>query len=393
MAEISCEGAEVNARIVYWGIEGSGKTTNLRGVFEKLRPDHRGDLTEVPTRFDPTTSYEILPIELGEIAGMRTRIQMIAVPGAQEQAPTRKQLLDRVDGVVLVVDSQTERIDENLASLEELRQALADYGRPLDQVPLVVQYNKRDLAGPYELEELHRKLDPGGAAVFEAVATGGTGVLQTLSTISKRVIRTLREQGVDDDAPAQPEAGLEDAAPSAAPAQPEAWAEDAAPSDAPAQPEAWVEDAAPSDAPAQPEAWVEDAAPAAAPAQPEVGLEDAMPSGPAAMDPEPEAELPSERMERAILQEDQHPEAKEIEDAAQHTEALLDTPWKELAGEIEHPVGARLGPDLTIVSVGEATRSGDRAVRVPVVVGDGEGQTATLVLTIQLDPLVDENRD
>ena len=107
--------------------------------------------------------------------------------------------------MVFVVDSQRERVDANIASFEELRQALRAYGRQIEDVPLLVQYNKRDLADPYALEELHRKLDVKGAIVFEAVATDGTGVLQTLSTISKRVIRSLREQGVGaGPAPAEP---------------------------------------------------------------------------------------------------------------------------------------------------------------------------------------------
>jgi len=196
MAKISSRDSQVNARIVYWGVEGAGKTTNLHAAYAKLRPDHRGELRVVPTRLDPSVSYEVLPIELGDIAGVRTQIELIAVPGPAEQAPTRKQLLDQVDGVVFVVDSARERVDANIASFEELRQALRAYGRQMEDVPLLVQYNKRDLADPYALEDLHRKLDVKGAIVFEAVATDGTGVLQTLSTISKRVIRSLREQGI-----------------------------------------------------------------------------------------------------------------------------------------------------------------------------------------------------
>jgi len=159
MAKISSRDAQVNARIVYWGVEGAGKTTNLHAAYAKLRPDHRGELRVVPTRLDPSVSYEVLPIELGDIAGVRTQIELIAVPGPVEQAPTRKQLLDQVDGVVFVVDSERGRIDANIASFEELRQALRAYGRQMEDVPLLVQYNKRDLADPYALEDLHRKLD------------------------------------------------------------------------------------------------------------------------------------------------------------------------------------------------------------------------------------------
>ena len=316
MAELSGSASEVNARVVYWGIEGSGKSTNLSAVYAKLRPDHRSEIREVPTRFDPSVSYEILPIELGEIAGVRTRLQIIALPGAPEQAPTRKQLLDRVDGVVLVLDSRPERLDENLAGFQELRQALAAYGRRLDALPLVVQSNKRDLADPYATESLHRKLDLGPVPGFEAVATQGRGVLETLSTISKRVIRSLRDQELEPGAPAPP-----------------------------AQP------------PPEPPA----------PAAPDL----------------------SQRMEEAILREPAEPEAA---DAAAQLETALETPaWEQVAGEIERPLGARLGRDLSIVSVGQASRTGERRVRVPLVLGDGSGQTTTVALSIELEPLADED--
>jgi signal recognition particle receptor subunit beta len=324
MAKVSREAAEVNARIVYWGIEGSGKTANLRAAFAKLRPDHRGEIRELPSRLDPTVSYEILPISLGEIAGIHTQIEMIAVPGNAEQAPTRKQLLDRVDGVVFVLDAQPGKLDANVASFDELRQALGAYGRSLADVALVVQYNKRDLADPYALEDLHRKLAPGNAPVFEAVASEGTGVLQTLSTISKCVIRGLREQNLHVGA-----------------------------------------------------------APAPAPARP----------------PEPEPPLAEqdfkaapERMENAILEEHSHSEAPVLDATTRQAETLLDSPsWPQVTGEIERPAGVRLGPDLSIVSVGEASRADARSVRVPLVLGDAEGGTTSLVLTLRLDVLVDED--
>jgi signal recognition particle receptor subunit beta len=318
MPEPSRDLAEVNARIVYWGAEGAGKSQNLRAAFAKLRPDHRGEIKQVPTRIDPTVGYEVLPISLGEIAGVRTQLELIAVPGHREQTPTRKQLLDEVDGIVFVADARAERAEANLASLRELQQALAAYGRRLEQVPLVVQYNKRDLADPYAIEDLHRRLGLGSAPVFEAVATQGTGVLQALSTISKRVIRALRDQ-----------------APGAAPA-------------APARP---------------PEP------PRAAPA------------------------TPVERMERAMLAEAEHPEAPAVAATARGAEALLAPGWESASGEIERPAGVRLGPDLTIVSVGTAVRAGDREVALPLVLGDASGRTGTLLLTLRLDTLIEPGED
>ena len=322
MAKVSRDATEVNARILYWGCEGSGKSANLSAAFAKLRPDHRGEIKQVPTRIDPTVGYELLPIALGEIAGTRTQIEMIAVPGHREQTPTRKQLLDQVDGVVFVADARPERAEANLAALRELRQSLAAYGRRLEQVPLVVQYNQRDRSDPYAIEDLHRRLGLGNTPVFEAVATEGTGVLQTLSTISKRVIRVLRDQG---------------------------------------------------------------AAGAAEPAPPAIEVGPALASRPGA----PHEPSASERMERVILEEAGDPEGLEAGAATHGAEVLLDTGWRSPAGEIDRPRGARIGGDLSIVSVGEAVRSGDREVVLPLVLGDGSGQTSTLLLTLRLDALVE----
>ena len=206
MAKLSRDRSELDARIVYWGVDGAGKTTSLQAIAAKLRADHRGKLRAVPTGLDPSVHYDVLPIELGVVAGIRTRFEVVGVPGAPEQAPTRMRLLDQVDGVVFVVDARPERFEDNLASLEELRTALAAYGRSLAEVPLVVQYNKRDLADPYQLEELHRRLDMRGVAAFESVASQGTAVLQALTTVTKTVIRFLRDAG-DGLAPEEPAPG------------------------------------------------------------------------------------------------------------------------------------------------------------------------------------------
>lgn len=329
-------GEVVEARIVYWGIPGAGKTTNLRTIHSKLRADNRGELSEVPTRLDPTVTFETLPIELGEVRGKRTRLQVIAVPGAPEQAPTRKQLLDQIDGVVLVLDGQPDRQDENLASVEELRKALADYGRSLDDVPLVVQLNKHDLADPSALDALHRRLGVSNAAVFEAVATEAGGPLRTLTTISKRVLRVLREQ-----APAQ----------AAAAPQPSARPAPAAARPAPPAP-----------------------GPPPAPAAPPAGR-----SG-----------SPSSLMEEAILSEaDGDGEADAAARAASLAESALHKPWSELEDEAKAQSGLRLGPDLRIVSVGTAVAVDERAVRVPLVLGNDDGETVSFALTVQLDPLLD----
>jgi signal recognition particle receptor subunit beta len=348
MARVIAEGAEVNARILYWGIEGAGKRTSLTKVSEKLRTDHRGELTETPTRIDPSVGFTVLPIELGDIAGMRTRIELVAVPGGAEHGATRKQLLDQVDGVVLVIDAQQSRIEENAAIVNELRKSLGDYARRLEDLPHVVQYNKRDLSDAYVIDELHRCMGLGSATVFETVASESTGVLQALSTISKKVIRSLRGESIGGHRPVR------------APA-PE--------SPTPAPPPIAV---APTPTPT--------AAPAPAPV-PDESI------GPAAF--VESLPSPASALEDAILAEAEGtgPEA-EVEVPA--ADDLFDQPWQHESDALEVPQGVRLSPELSIISVGQATRADERSVRVPLVLGDGDGGTSTLVLTVRLDPLIDE---
>ena len=346
MAKMSNDETAVNARILYWGLDGAGKTANLHSIHRKLRADHRGEIQREATLIDPTVEFETLAIELGEVGGLKTRIQMIAVPGGADQAPTRKQLLDQVDGIVMVIDSRRECIEENASSLLELREMLLDYGRNLEDVPLVLQYNKRDLSDPYVLEELHRKLDVNGAAVFEAVATENSGVLQTLSTISKHVIRSLRGQQFTAEAEAE--------------AKPE-------PGDSL------------SGLQAEPEPT------------PTAEIDPVAELTPAT--PEPTIPTPATRMEDAILSEEEHPEANALDDLAASAQTALDVPLDELEDESEPLAAAQLDSEFSIASVGEATRSGERGVRIPLVISDKVGRTSNLVLTIRLDPLLDGEGD
>jgi signal recognition particle receptor subunit beta len=338
MAKLSSDETAVNARILYWGIGGSGKTANLESIHRKLRADHRGEIQREATLIDPTVEYESLAIELGEVGGLKTRIQMIAVPGGADQAPTRKQLLDQVDGVVLVIDSRRDRIDENVSSLNELSEMLHDYGRSLEDVPLVLQYNKRDLSDPYAIEELYRKLKVNGAAVFEAVATETTGVLQTLSTLSKHVVRSLRGRqfSAQPTATPQPDDSLSGLSVHAEPVE----------------------------APV-----VEAAEVAPEPAVAEVST--------------------TARMEDAILSEQEHPDASILDEIAATAQTALDISWGEHPAESEPVASVELDAEFSIASVGEATRSGERGVRVPLVVSDKAGRRSKLVLSIRLDPLVD----
>jgi len=379
MAELSAERSEVRARILYWGPEGAGTSTNLEHVARKLRSDHRGELRRVPTALDPTAAYEVLPIALGEIAGTRVQLEVVAVPGAPEHAPTRKQLLDRADGVVLVVDASPDRLEADLAAFDELRRTLGAYGRSLGELPLVVQYNKCDRGDELTLEELHRKLDLRGVAVFEAVAHEGRGVLPTLTTISKRVIRHLREGGLDAVAPRGEEPLAETEAPGSG-----APAELAAPRPEPAEPPADPAQAAP---PPEPTPWAsEPADPAFEPALEELdepeGLE------------EPETLPPLEAVEAGILAEERDPEAAaEAEALARRAEAQLGAPWETPAEPAGHgaapvPQGAGSLRGLRLAEVGTPRRVGDRDLVVPLELEDGEGHRVAVRLAVSLDLLV-----
>jgi len=351
MADMHPERGEVNARILYWGAPGAGKSTNLQAIHARLRPDHRGPLEEVPTRVDPSVSYERLGIELGQIAGQRTRIQIVAVPGAPEHAVTRKQLLDRVDGVVFVVDSTPARIDDNLASFDELRTALHAYGRRLEDLPLVVQYNKRDGADPFVLEELHRKLEVGNAAVFEAVASGGTGVLQTLTTISKRVVRTLREprHSASESVPPTPD-----------PMDPAA-AEPPAQREGPTGAETG-RGATPNDPLAPPLAR----------------------SGRAGADPfSPDLDAPTS-VSDPDLETGADVEAPESDSLTARAQSMLDASWSEMDRD---EVGESGETAWMLTDVGSAAITGPRSLSLPLVLCDSGGRELRFELKLSLEAL------
>jgi len=190
----------VNARVIYWGAQGSGKSTCIRYIYKKLRPDHRGDLSIVASPIDANCSYEVLPVELGHVGGHPTQIQIVVAPSAPEFRATRTQLLREVDGIIFVIDAQRNRMEANLASFVELRNTLIRNGRGLDEIPLVIQHNKRDAADYIALEELHRRLALPKTPIFEGIATQGTGILEPLTTVSKQVIRLLRENPLQPSA-------------------------------------------------------------------------------------------------------------------------------------------------------------------------------------------------
>ncbi len=223
MVQINFAQRQVNAKIVYYGPGMSGKTTNLEIVHQRAPAPNRGDLTSISTDGDRTLFFDFMPLDLGTVAGMRTCFQIYTVPGQVYYNSTRKLVLQGVDGVVFVADSSASMIEENLESMRNLEQNLAEYGKSLAQIPLIIQYNKRDLPDAMTVEELNRALNPHNAPFFEAIANTGQGVFPTLKALAARVLETIHTGAKTSGAPVVPtlsQTGFHQApAPQAAPAQ------------------------------------------------------------------------------------------------------------------------------------------------------------------------------
>jgi signal recognition particle receptor subunit beta len=192
MSFINYSSREINCKIVYYGPGLCGKTTNLQYVYAKTNPDAKGKMISLATETERTLFFDFLPLSLGEIRGFKTRFHLYTVPGQVFYDASRKLILKGVDGVVFVADSQIERMEANLESVENLRVNLAEQGYDLNKVPYVVQYNKRDLPNTATVEELHRLINPKGVPEFQAVAPTGVGVFDTLKAVAKLVLTELR---------------------------------------------------------------------------------------------------------------------------------------------------------------------------------------------------------
>jgi len=192
MALLDSTRKEINAKIVYYGPGLSGKTSNIQYVYKKLKPEHRGKLMTLATQTDRTLFFDFLPVELGEIRGLKVRFQIYTVPGQVFYNATRKLVLKNVDGIIFVADSQRNMLNENIESLKNLEDNLRFYNRSVESIPFVFQYNKRDVPDLLSLDELQEKLNRWEAPSFEAMAQKGEGVLQSLTKITKLVIQKLK---------------------------------------------------------------------------------------------------------------------------------------------------------------------------------------------------------
>lgn len=192
MSFINYSSREINCKIVYYGPGLCGKTTNLQYIYAKTNPEAKGKMISLETETERTLFFDFLPLSLGEIRGFKTRFHLYTVPGQVFYDASRKLILKGVDGVVFVADSQVERMDANIESLENLRDNLADQGYDLDKIPYVVQYNKRDLPNAVDADYLREYLNPTNVPDFEAVATTGYGVFDTLKAVAKQVLIELK---------------------------------------------------------------------------------------------------------------------------------------------------------------------------------------------------------
>ena len=183
---------QMTAKIVYYGPGLCGKTTNLQWIHHKTAPRSRGEMVSLETETDRTLFFDLLPLDVGVIGGMKVRLQLYTVPGQVFYNATRRLVLKGVDGVVFVADSQTAALEPNEESLANLRTNLDELGSGIDQVPVVFQYNKRDLRSILSVDRLQKALNPGKVPFFEAAAIHGLGVFETLKDVSRHALSSVR---------------------------------------------------------------------------------------------------------------------------------------------------------------------------------------------------------
>ncbi|GBD99503.1 mutual gliding-motility protein MglA [bacterium BMS3Abin07] len=193
MSFINYSSREINCKIVYYGPGLCGKTTNLQFIFKRTNPNQKGKLISLATETERTLFFDFLPLALGDIKGFKVRFHLYTVPGQVFYAASRKLILKGVDGVVFVSDSQIERMEANIESLEDLKINLAEQGYDLDRLPFIIQHNKRDLPNVAPISEMNNILNTNGVPWFEAIATQGTGVFETLKNIGKQVLIELKK--------------------------------------------------------------------------------------------------------------------------------------------------------------------------------------------------------
>ncbi len=254
MAIFNYAAREMTAKIVYYGPGLSGKTTSIQYIHSRISPKNRGKLVSLATETDRTLFFDFFPVEFGRVGGFKIKFNFYTVPGQVFYNTTRKLVLKGADGVVFVADSQPGMMEQNLESLENLKENLKAHGLDWETIPFVIQYNKRDIPGAMPVEEMRRRLNTRGVPDFETVATTGEGVMEAMKTICKMVLADLqkRQRRAAGRAAPQRPAGA------APPSQAEAVRTGPAPEPPPSPPEA-----EPAPAPTGPAAPPEPSGPSA----------------------------------------------------------------------------------------------------------------------------------
>jgi len=191
MSMINYASREINCKIVYYGTGLGGKTTNLEYIYSRVNPETKGKMISLATETERTLFFDFLPIDLGEIRGFKTRFHLYTVPGQVYYNASRRLILRGVDGIVFVADSQATRAEANIESMHNLYENLATYGYDLQKIPFAIQYNKRDMPNAMPVEDLRAQINPMGVQDFESIAIEGKGVFETLSCVSKLVVKAL----------------------------------------------------------------------------------------------------------------------------------------------------------------------------------------------------------
>lgn len=193
MSLINYNAKEIHCKIVYYGPSLGGKTTNIQWIHQKTDPEKKSKLhEEVGKDNERTLFFDFYPLDIGEIRGFKTRFHLYSVPGQVVYDASRKLVLTNLDGIIFVADSQEERMDENIQSLNNLKTNLKQQGYDIRQIPLVMQYNKRDLPNILPVTQLREALNHYNSPEFEAIANKGVGVFESLKHISKSIITVLK---------------------------------------------------------------------------------------------------------------------------------------------------------------------------------------------------------
>jgi mutual gliding-motility protein MglA len=192
MSFVNYHTKEINCKIVYYGPGLGGKTTNIQYIYQKTSMQNKGQMITLNTENERTLFFDFLPLDLGEIRGFKTRFHLYTVPGQVFYEASRKLILRGVDGLVFVADSQVERMEANIESYQGLERNLTDQGYDISKVPVVMQWNKRDLPNIVPTEDLQFQLNKRKFPAFEAVATNGQGVFETLKMVSKSVLLNIK---------------------------------------------------------------------------------------------------------------------------------------------------------------------------------------------------------